>query len=110
MRKIYARYAWRKPGGRMWRWRDGETKLVELATQRVERFHHAWMKIPDFAQYDGEPGAWRKVHAGFGSGGRGTAADNRGRRHGPTFIARYATLKVSKDANFCNETPLLQRS
>jgi hypothetical protein len=28
MRKIYARYAWRKPGGRMWRWRDGETKLL----------------------------------------------------------------------------------
>jgi hypothetical protein len=57
MRKIYARYAWRKPGGRMWRWRDGETKLFQLATQRVERFHHAWMKTPDFAQYDGKPGA-----------------------------------------------------
>ena len=71
IRKLYARYGWRKPSGRMWRWRDGNTRLFELASQRVERFRHTWMKTPDFAMHDGEPGAQRKVHAGFGNGGRG---------------------------------------
>jgi RNA-directed DNA polymerase len=57
MRELYARYGWRKPGGRMWRWHDGGTKLFELVRLRVERYRHAWMKTPNFAKHDGEPGA-----------------------------------------------------
>jgi group II intron reverse transcriptase/maturase len=49
MRRIYARYAWRKPGGRTWRWRDGDTTVFEMVRQRVERYRHAWMKTPAFA-------------------------------------------------------------
>jgi RNA-directed DNA polymerase len=49
MRYIYTRYGWRKPGGRSWRWRDGNTSLFEMVNQRVERYRHAWMKTPDFA-------------------------------------------------------------
>jgi hypothetical protein len=58
MRRLYARYGWRKPGGRMWRWRDGDTMPFEMVRQRVERYRHAWMKTPDFyVNVDGEPGA-----------------------------------------------------
>jgi RNA-directed DNA polymerase len=57
MDKLYARYGWRKPGGRTWRWRDGDTRPFELASQRVGRFRPAWMRTPDFAQHEGEPGA-----------------------------------------------------
>ena len=49
MRRLYARYAWRKPGGHSWRWRDGSTALFETVSRRVERYRHAWMKTPDFA-------------------------------------------------------------
>jgi group II intron reverse transcriptase/maturase len=49
MRRLYARYGWRKPGGRTWRWRDGDTVLFEMVFQRVERYRHAWIKTPDFA-------------------------------------------------------------
>jgi hypothetical protein len=37
MRRLYARYGWRKPGGRSWRWRDGSTALFETVSRRVER-------------------------------------------------------------------------
>lgn len=49
MRRLYARYGWRKPGGRTWRWRDGEAVPFEMVSQRVERYRHGWMKTPDFA-------------------------------------------------------------
>jgi group II intron reverse transcriptase/maturase len=49
MRRLYARYAWRTPGGHSWRWRDGSTALFETVSRRVERYRHAWMKTPDFA-------------------------------------------------------------
>ena len=49
MRRIYARYGWRKPGGRTWRWRDGRTVPFEMVGRRVERYRHGWMKTPDFA-------------------------------------------------------------
>jgi group II intron reverse transcriptase/maturase len=49
MRRLHARYGWRKPGGRTWRWRDGDTVPFEMVFQRVERYRHAWMKTPDFA-------------------------------------------------------------
>ncbi len=49
MRVLYRRYGWRKPSGRMWRWRDGDAVLFEMASRRVERYRHGWMKTPDFA-------------------------------------------------------------
>jgi RNA-directed DNA polymerase len=49
MRRLYARYGWHKPGGRMWRWRDGSVVPFGMASRRVERYRHAWMKTPDFA-------------------------------------------------------------
>jgi hypothetical protein len=49
MRRLRARYAWRKPGGRSLRWHDGDTIPFEMARQRVERYQHAWMRTPDFA-------------------------------------------------------------
>jgi group II intron reverse transcriptase/maturase len=49
MQRLHARYGWRKPGGRTWRWRDGDTVPFEMVFQRVERYRHAWMKTPDFA-------------------------------------------------------------
>jgi hypothetical protein len=39
----------RSPGGRMWRWRDGTVVPFGMASRRVQRYRHAWMKTPDFA-------------------------------------------------------------
>ena len=49
MRKIVRRYGWRKPRGRMVRWKDGETKTVDLAAVRVYPYRLAWQKTPLFA-------------------------------------------------------------
>jgi RNA-directed DNA polymerase len=49
MRRLYARYGWRKPGGRTWRWRDGTTISFEMISHRVERYRHGWMRTPNFA-------------------------------------------------------------
>lgn len=49
MKRLYARYGWRKPSGRKWRWRDGSTKLFELADQRTGRYRFAWSRPPNFA-------------------------------------------------------------
>jgi RNA-directed DNA polymerase len=48
MQRLYSRYGWRKPGGRMWRWRDGSTVPFEMVKLRVERYRPAWMKTPNF--------------------------------------------------------------
>lgn len=48
MRKLHARYGWRKPGGRMWRWRDGETVLYEMVRCRTGRYWDG-SKTPSFA-------------------------------------------------------------
>jgi group II intron reverse transcriptase/maturase len=47
--QIYAQYTWRKPRGRMRRWRDGTTKLVSISSTRVGRFLFGWQKPPLFA-------------------------------------------------------------
>ncbi len=47
--QIYAQYTWRKPRGRMKRWRDGTTKLVSISSTRVCPFHIGWQKPPLFA-------------------------------------------------------------
>lgn len=49
MKVIYARYAWRKPSGRMKRWRDGQVHPALLAATRVRPYQLAWQKTPDFA-------------------------------------------------------------
>jgi RNA-directed DNA polymerase len=58
MKWFRARYGWRKPGGKTLRWQDGDVRPFELVSLRVERFRHAWLTPPDFAQgVYGEPGA-----------------------------------------------------
>lgn len=42
-------YAWRKPGGRALRWRDGDETLFEAASVCVEQFKLGWVRGPDFA-------------------------------------------------------------
>jgi RNA-directed DNA polymerase len=49
MREIYAQYGWRKPRGRMIRWRDGETRRFMQSATRVRGFRLAWQKPPVFA-------------------------------------------------------------
>jgi len=49
MRELYRRFGWRKPRGRMIRWRDGKTHLFRMSDLRVERYRFAWQSTPDFA-------------------------------------------------------------
>jgi group II intron reverse transcriptase/maturase len=49
MRTLNQLYGWRKPRGRMVRWRDGTTVPFPLATVRVRPFRLGWQKTPDFA-------------------------------------------------------------
>jgi len=48
-RELYRQYGWRKPRGRMIRWRDGKTRLVQVSEIRVEPYRLAWQRTPDFA-------------------------------------------------------------
>ena len=48
MQRLRARYGWRRPGCRAWRWRDGETIVFEMANQRVGRYRGERTKTPDF--------------------------------------------------------------
>lgn len=57
MKNLRKRYAWRRPGGRSIKWRDGGVMPYELARLKVDHFKLGWMKTPDFAQVYGEPGA-----------------------------------------------------
>jgi group II intron reverse transcriptase/maturase len=49
MREIYAQYGWRKPRGRMIRWRDGNTRRFMQSATRVRAFRFAWQRPPVFA-------------------------------------------------------------
>jgi RNA-directed DNA polymerase len=49
MRDLYKQYGWRKPRGRMIRWRDGATYPVVLSPTRVRPYRLAWQKTPAFA-------------------------------------------------------------
>ena len=66
-KRLANRYGWRKPGGRAVRWKDGNTRVFETSTVRVEQYKLGWINNY-FGRVDGEPGAQRKVHAGFGRG------------------------------------------
>lgn len=58
MKQLRRRYTWRKPGGRMIRWRDGNTRAFDMRYLRVGRFMANQLTIPDFKQVTyGEPGA-----------------------------------------------------
>lgn len=58
MKRLHARYGWRRPGGHGWRWRDGSIHLYEAAAIRVEPYKMRWMRPPAFARtIYGEPGA-----------------------------------------------------
>ncbi len=54
---LVARYGWRKPGCRGTRWKDGDTRPFAMSQTRVQPFRLAWLRPPDFAITDGEPGA-----------------------------------------------------
>ena len=49
MRDVYKQYGWRKPRGRMIRWRDGGTYATAISPTRVYPYSLGWQKIPDFA-------------------------------------------------------------
>ena len=49
MRDIKAMYGWRKPRGKLLRWRDGDTYPFALAAVSVKPFRLAWQTTPDFA-------------------------------------------------------------
>jgi RNA-directed DNA polymerase len=49
MRAIYAMYGWRKPRGRMIRWRDGDTRCFMQSSTPVRPFRLAWQRPPAFA-------------------------------------------------------------
>jgi RNA-directed DNA polymerase len=66
--QLFRRYGWRKPGRRSMRWQDGNVRPFELSRLRVERYRLSWETPPAFVKLSGEPGAQRKVHAGFGRG------------------------------------------
>jgi group II intron reverse transcriptase/maturase len=48
-RELYRRFGWRKPRGRMIRWREGKTLPVCISELRVRPFRLAWQSTPDFA-------------------------------------------------------------
>jgi len=49
MRTLYKLYGWRKPRGRMLRWKDGDTAPFPLATVPVAPYRLAWQRTPAFA-------------------------------------------------------------
>ena len=58
MRQIYKHYGWRKPRGRMIRWRDGDTVLVAQSPTRVRPFPPGLAEAPFLrGNVYGEPGA-----------------------------------------------------
>jgi RNA-directed DNA polymerase len=58
LKRLVARYGWRKPGGRCVHWQDGGVRLFETANVTVEQYKLGWMHAPYFAtSIDGEPGA-----------------------------------------------------
>jgi hypothetical protein len=78
MRDIYAQYGWRKPRGRMIRWRDGETHRVVMSSTRVRPFRLAWQKTPAFAETSMEsPVRNERRTPGSARGGRKLPAKTR---------------------------------
>jgi group II intron reverse transcriptase/maturase len=58
LKRLYPRYGWKKAGGRALRWRDGDVRVFEMSSVRVEQYMLGWMRDPYFAtSIDGEPGA-----------------------------------------------------
>jgi group II intron reverse transcriptase/maturase len=67
-RWLLRKYGWRNPGRRSTKWRDGDVMPFELSQLRVAPYRLYWETPPAFVRLSGEPGAQRKVHAGFGRG------------------------------------------
>jgi hypothetical protein len=86
MRDIYAQYGWRKPRGRMIRWRDGDTHRFTQSTTRVRAFRLAWQKPPAFASTSMESPVRIERRTGFGEGRPETdPVLSRARRRTPTL-------------------------
>ena len=84
MKRLLARYGWRKPNGRGWRWCDGSTKLYEMAEQRTGRYRFAWSRTPSFASTPMEsPVLNERRTSGLVRGARKPAGASRARRRAP---------------------------
>jgi RNA-directed DNA polymerase len=68
MKGLRRRYGWYKPGRGGLRWGQDNARPFEMSRIPVRHFELGWLRSPAFAITDGEPGAHRKAHAGFGEG------------------------------------------
>lgn len=84
MKRLVAKYSWRKSGGKAIRWQDGGLKLFEVSSIATGPYRLQWERPPEYAKIYGKPGAERKMHAGFGRGRVETTRCKPGRRHAPT--------------------------
>ena len=65
---LVKRYSRPEPGRSGMRWMGGSIRPFDLSRTKIEHYKLRWLKPPAFAIADGEPGAERKPHAGFGGG------------------------------------------
>lgn len=85
MKRLYARYGWRKPSGRKWRWCDGPVRLYEMAEQSTGRYRFAWSRPPSFASTSMEsPVHSERCTPGSVGGARKPTGASRKRRRAPT--------------------------
>jgi RNA-directed DNA polymerase len=85
MKRLYARYGWRKPSGRKWRWCEGSTKLYEMAERGTGRYRFAWSRPPSFALTSMEsPVHSERCTTGSAGGARKPTGASRSRRRAPT--------------------------
>ncbi len=68
IRVLIKRYSRPETGRSGIQWMGGGLRPFELFRTKIEHFKMRWLKPPAFAITDGEPGAERKSHAGFGGG------------------------------------------
>ena len=68
IRQLLRRYGHRSPRGRSTYWREGTTFSYRMSPVPVGPYRLAEERPPHFALAHGEPGALRKVPAGFGKG------------------------------------------
>jgi group II intron reverse transcriptase/maturase len=88
MRTIIARYTWRKPGGRVLRWKGGDTRLFEVSSTRVSQYKLGWQRPPAFASTSMEsPVHSERCTPGSDGGTRKPAGASRTRRRVPTNCA-----------------------
>jgi hypothetical protein len=86
MRELTKRYGWHKPRGRALRWRDGGLTPALQTAARSAALRGSRRGSCLCVNIEGEPGAYRKAHAGFGEGHPKTPAETAGWRRIPTLL------------------------